>query len=78
MLIDVSIAFTNLILAARAEGLRTCWIGLFDYKEAKKTLDIPEDVNVVAITPIGYPKSEVFTESGPRKPLKEIIPADKF
>lgn len=30
MLVDVSIAMTHLILAARAEGLGTCWIGAFD------------------------------------------------
>lgn len=30
MLVDVSIAFTHLILAARAEGLGTCWTGSFD------------------------------------------------
>jgi nitroreductase len=29
MLLDVAIAFTHLILAARAEGLGACWIGVF-------------------------------------------------
>jgi nitroreductase len=78
MLIDVSIAFTHLILAARAEGLGTCWIGSFSNKEVKEILRIPEDVNVVAITPLGYPKDERFEEPGPRKPLLEILSIDKF
>lgn len=78
MLIDVSIAFTHLILAARAEGLGTCWIGAFDNEEVKKILGIPEDVNVVAITPLGYPKDEEFGEPGFRKPLSEITSIDKF
>jgi nitroreductase len=34
-LVDASIAFDHLILAARAEGLGTCWIGLFDNAEMK-------------------------------------------
>jgi nitroreductase len=78
MLLDVSIAFTHLILAARAEGLGTCWIGAFDNDEIKKILDIPEEVNVVAITPLGYPKDDEFSEPGPRKPLTEITSVDRF
>lgn len=78
MLVDVSIAFTHLILAARAEELGTCWIGAFDNEEVKGILNIPEDVNVVAITPLGYPKGEGFTEPGLRKPLTEIVSVDKF
>lgn len=78
MLIDVSIAFTHLILAARAEGLGTCWIGSFNNEEVKKILNIPEDVNVVAVTPLGYPKDDGFANPGSRKPIKEIIFIDKF
>ena len=78
MLVDVSIAFTHLILAARAEGLGTCWIGSFNNEEIKRILSIPEEVNVVAITPLGYPKDEEFREPGPRKPLSEIMSVDKF
>ena len=78
MLIDVSIAFTHLILAARAEGLGTCWIGSFSNKEVKRILNIPKEVNVVAITPLGYPKNEGFSEPGPRKPLSEIVSTNTF
>jgi len=78
MLIDISIAFTHLILAARAEGLGTCWIGAFNNDEVKEILSIPEDVNVVAITPVGYPKDDGFAEPGPRKPIQEIVSIDKF
>jgi len=78
MLVDVSIAFTHLVLAARVEGLGTCWIGSFNNEEDKKILGVPEDVNIVAITPLGYPKAEGFTEPGSRKPLAEIVSVDKF
>ncbi len=78
MLVDVSIAFTHLILAARAEGLGTCWIGLFDNEKVKEILKIPNEVNVVAITPLGYPRNEGFSEPGPRKSLDEIISVDHF
>jgi nitroreductase len=78
MVMDVSIAFTQLILAAWAEGLGTCWIGLFDNDEIKKMLNIPPEVNVVAVTPLGYPESEVQVDKYNRKPLTEITSHNRF
>jgi nitroreductase len=78
VLLDIAIAFTHLILAARAEGLGTCWIGAFDNDEIKRLLKIPEDFEVVATTPLGYPSGEVFTEPRGRKDLDEILSVDKF
>jgi nitroreductase len=70
---DVSIAFTQLILAARAEGLGTCWIGDFSNEKVKKVLGLPDDEYVVAVTPIGYPDQGVFSENTKRKSLDEIM-----
>jgi nitroreductase len=78
MLVDVSIAFTHLILAARAEGLGTCWIGDFDNDELKGLLEVPEGWEVVAVTPLGYPEGDLFKEPGNRKPLSEITSTDRF
>jgi nitroreductase len=81
MLVDVAIAFTHLILAARAEGLGTCWLGSFSNDEVKKLLGVPEeDWNVVAVSPLGYPKNgeKAFTEPKGRKPLSKIVSTDKF
>ncbi len=77
-LVDLSIAFTHLILAARAEGLGTCWIGNFENDEVKEILGIPDDWDVVAVTPLGYPRGDVFKETDRRKPLGEITSLDKF
>jgi len=80
VLVDVSIGMTHLILAARNEGLGTCWIGMFDNTEVKRILGVPEGWNVVGLTPLGYPKAgeKAFTEPGERNPLSEIISTDKF
>ncbi len=78
MLLDVSIAFTHLILAARAEGLGTCWIGAFNNNEIKKLLKVPDEYEVVAATPLGYPSEDVFTEPRNRKTLAEIMSLNKF
>ena len=71
-IMDVSIAFTHLVLAARAEGLGTCWIGDFSNEEVKKALGLPADEYVVAVTPIGYTDKGVFSENTKRKSLEEI------
>ena len=47
-------------------------------EEIKKLLDVPEDTQVVAITPLGHPKDEQFREVDDRKPLSEIIHQEKF
>lgn len=77
-LLDVAAAFTHLILAARAEGLGTCWIGSFNNDEIKRLLKIPDGFEVVAATPLGFPSDDVFKASANRKLLNEIISTDKF
>lgn len=79
MLLDVAIAFTQLILAARAEGLGTCWIGAFDNTAVKKLLEIPAGYEVVAVTPLGYPSDvNAFIESTNRKNVSEIVSENTF
>lgn len=78
MIQDVSIAFTHLILAARAEGLGTCWIGAYDNDAIKKILKIPELVDVAAVTPLGYPRGTPFKRTDRRKSLEEIVRIDRY
>jgi nitroreductase len=73
MVVDVAIAVDHLTLAARAEGLGTCWIGSFNGPGLKKFLKLPEDVEVVALTPIGYPEGDPFGEPEGRIPLEEFV-----
>ena len=77
---DATIAFTHLILAARAEGLGTCWIGAFDNEQVKEVLEVPSGWNVAALTPLGYPAEgeSAFKEPTGRKPFDEIVSTDKF
>ena len=70
-MMDVSIAFTQLILAARAEGLGTCWIGAFNPGEARRILDIPDELVPVAFTPLGYPADSPPKKT--RKPIGDLV-----
>ena len=74
--IDVSIAVDHLTLAAHALGLATCWIGWFKEEKVKELLGIPEDVKVVALTPLGYPDES--PEKTSRKNLESLVAYDKY
>lgn len=47
-------AIQNFLLKVEEAGLSTCWIGYFAEEQIKRTLKIPEDVDVEALFPIGY------------------------
>jgi len=70
--IDVAIAVDHLTLAAAALGLGTCWIGDFDEDRVRILLDIPENVRVVALLPLGYPANPAVKEKR-RLPLTQIL-----
>ena len=74
--IDVSIAVSFLILKAYEEGLGTCWLGNFNKDKVKAVLGIPDDVSVVAVTPIGYPAEN--PNARPRVSLDDIVSWDKY
>jgi len=67
---DTAIAFEHLCLAAHAVGLGTCWMGWYDEQAIKRMFNIPEQIRVVGVTPLGYPDQE--PKARPRKELEEI------
>jgi nitroreductase len=86
-IVDVSISLEHLVLAATDKGLGTCWIGGFNEKKVKEILEIPENIRVVALTPLGYPSekkrfigklAKVVTQSKNRKSLDKIIHINKW
>jgi len=74
--VDVSIACAFMILQAYELGLGTCWIGAFDEDEVKKILNIPKEVRVVAMTPLGYPNQPPSQKF--RKSLDQIVCFEKY
>ena len=73
MIVDVAIAVDHLTLAARAEGLGTCWIGSFSNAKLKEFFKLPEDVDVVALTPLGCPEGNPFADPEGRIPMEEFV-----
>lgn len=75
-LVDAGITMEHLMLAARAEGLGTCWLGEFDENAVKSALGIPEPWRVVGLTPVGHPDQD--PKPRPRKALEEIAFREKW
>ena len=72
---DCSIVTTQMMLQAQELGLGTCWVCWFDTEETKKAFHIPENQEVFALLPLGYPAEE-SKPSGmhdSRKPLEETV-----
>jgi len=74
--VDVAIAMQNMILAATSLGYGTCWIGAFDGAKVKELLGIPEDMEVVALAPIGVPAESPGPR--PRKSPAEVFSKERY
>ncbi|MDH5684036.1 MAG: nitroreductase family protein [candidate division WOR-3 bacterium] len=87
---DVASAIENLLLAATAEGLGTCWIGAISHEESiRQILEIPSPLRVVAIIPLGFPAEDfaartrnfvtnLIIRNRSRKELSEFCHMNKF
>ncbi len=71
LMFDLGIAMENLCLAARGLGLGTVIAGMFDHGRAAELLKAPPQVDVVAMTPLGYPA--VAGTIPKRKELSEFV-----
>lgn len=76
-IIDAAIALDHVCLAAVEYGLGSCWISNFDEKKVKEILDIPEEIRVIGIISLGYPKDVLDSEKR-RIPLAQLIKFEKW
>jgi nitroreductase len=68
---DATLAGGNMIMIATALGLGTCWIGAFDEARVKEILEIPKNIEVIALITLGY--SNEKAETPPRIELEKIV-----
>jgi nitroreductase len=74
--VDVTIAMDHLILAATELGLGTCWIAAFDPAAAREVLGLPDGVEPIAFTPLGYPSDQPRPKV--RKPLSDLVRYERW
>ena len=76
MMLDAGLAMEHLVLAATEQGLGTCWQGLFSEVKVREALNVPDNVRVVAMSPLGYAAEE--RRPRPRKAMAEIVYQEKW
>jgi len=73
---DTAAATENILLAAQALGLATCWVGAFHEDEVAKVVNTPRNVRPVAIVPVGRPAEK--PSAPPKRSMREIVHYEKF
>lgn len=69
--IDASIAATHMMLAATALGLGSCYVCSFKNDILRDILDIPANLEINCILPVGYPKD--INSHASRKDIEDIV-----
>jgi nitroreductase len=75
-LMDVTIALQNMVVAAWVQGVGSCWMGAFDERKLKDTLNLPADSRIVGAVAFGIPDENPSQPA--KKPLNEIVHFDKW
>jgi nitroreductase len=73
---DTAAAIQNMLLAACALGLGTCWVGAFNEEEVRRVVNTPRGVRPVAIVPVGHPAEKPSPRS--RRSMTEIVHYETF
>jgi nitroreductase len=75
---DASRAIQSMMLTGWADGVGSNWVGFHGLDEVKDLLDIPANLDILAILPFGYPAGVIGRGKKKRKPASEVIHHGKF
>ena len=75
---DASRAIQSMILTAWGEGVGSNWVGFMGLTDVKPLLHIPDDLDVLAILPFGYPAQTRGRGRKRRKSLSEVAHREVF
>ena len=75
---DASRAIQSMILTAWGEGVGSNWVGFLGLTEVKPLLGIPDDLDVLAILPFGFPAQALGRGKKRRKPLSEVARRERY
>ena len=75
---DASRAIQSMILTAWAQGIGSNWVGFGNLKQVNPVLGIPEEIEIFAILPFGYPRTSIGKGRKKRKPLREVAHHERW
>ncbi|MBO4234868.1 MAG: nitroreductase family protein [Firmicutes bacterium] len=73
---DAAIVTTSMMFQAFDEGIGSCWVRGFDEPTLREAFEIPENYEIVAMLPLGYPSEKSRPAPGwhdVRKPIEEMV-----
>jgi nitroreductase len=76
LMFDIGLATQSLCLMAHSQGLGTVIVGNFDHQRVAEILGVPQNIEVVAMTPLGYPSTEGVAPR--RKEPSEFVFFEKY
>ena len=74
---DVSRAVQSMILAAWGDGVGSNWTGFSGLDGVREEFGLPDEYEVVAVVPLGYPKRKPIGKKK-RKPFDEVVSGERF
>ena len=75
---DASRAIQSMMLTAWSEGIGSNWVGFRGLTGVNSLLHIPDDIDVLAILPFGYPAQVLGKGKKRRKLLSQVAHAERF
>lgn len=75
-LMDVTISLQNMVIAGWVQGVSSCWMGAFDERKLKDSLNLPLDARIVGAIAFGI--SNENPRQPPKKSINEIFHFDKW
>lgn len=75
--IDLAIAIDHMVLEATELGIGSCWVGAFYEDKVKQILNIPKEIRVVELIPLGYANDKKPVIKS-RLALEEIVKYEKW
>jgi len=74
----VGASVENLLLKITDMKLASCWVGAFSELIIRRTLKIPENINIEVILPIGYKAKTDKTQQKPKSNLGNIVYFEEY
>lgn len=73
--IDCSIVCTHMMLQAWELGIGSCWVGYFDPDLIAKQFCLPDNEQVIALLPLGYPAENCKPAKGhfAFRPMQDMV-----
>ncbi len=75
---DGSRAIQSMILTAWSEGVVSNWVGFRGLDAVRSLLGIPDNLDVLAVVPLGYAAEARSGNKKTRKPLGEVAHRERF